>query len=143
MVTSKATARKVKKLGIIGCGLRADCYLYQLADEIGQSIQLSAIADTRLEAIKSCINLHAKGTEVKVFLSSGREMIDMCGHELDAVIISSPNAFHVESALPALEKGLSILLEKPVATSVEDCAKLWQAYVKADYPAVLIGFVLR
>ena len=84
------------------------------------------------------------GLELVLLILSGKIASALnIGYGLDAVIIGSPNAFHVDSAIPALDKGLTILLEKPVATSLEDCAKLWQAYIKADCPPLAVGFVLR
>ncbi|WP_287811137.1 Gfo/Idh/MocA family oxidoreductase [Pseudomonas sp.] len=41
--------------------------------------------------------------------------------EIDAVYIATPNFRHREFAVPALEAGIHVLLEKPMATSEEDC----------------------
>ena len=40
---------------------------------------------------------------------------------IDAVYIATPNFRHREFAVPALEAGIHVLLEKPMATSEEDC----------------------
>jgi predicted dehydrogenase len=45
----------------------------------------------------------------------------------DAVYIAMPNWAHLEYALPALERGLHVLLEKPMATSEADCRTLIDA----------------
>src|SRR5690606_5323808 len=68
---------------------------------------------------------------------------DAMGDQLDAIIIASPNACHREALVPALKHRLVVLLEKPVATTPEDCAAMWQAH--QDHPDVplMIGFVLR
>jgi predicted dehydrogenase len=49
--------------------------------------------------------------------------------------ISTPNYMHVPFALYALEKGKKVILEKPIATNLED-AKLLMAHPKADSIAV-------
>ncbi|WP_455924520.1 Gfo/Idh/MocA family protein [Pseudomonas putida] len=41
--------------------------------------------------------------------------------EIDAVYIATPNFRHREFAVPALEAGIHVLLEKPMATSEADC----------------------
>lgn len=41
--------------------------------------------------------------------------------EVDAVYIATPNFRHREFAVPALEAGIHVLLEKPMATSEDDC----------------------
>jgi predicted dehydrogenase len=40
--------------------------------------------------------------------------------DLDAVCIAAPSSMHAEIALAALDAGLHVLIEKPIATTVED-----------------------
>ncbi len=47
--------------------------------------------------------------------------------QLDAVIIVNPNVLHVDSAIECLEAGLTVLLEKPVATSYAESLRLVDA----------------
>lgn len=48
------------------------------------------------------------------------------GH-IDAVYIATPNFLHRQYAVPALECGVHVLLEKPMATSVKDCQAIIEA----------------
>ncbi|WP_423822951.1 Gfo/Idh/MocA family oxidoreductase [Salinisphaera sp. SPP-AMP-43] len=68
--------------------------------------------------------------------------------DIDAVYIATPNFMHREHAMPALEAGVHVLLEKPMATSVDDCqamigaaansrAKLMVAYRLHHEPGTL------
>ncbi|MBB3103369.1 Gfo/Idh/MocA family protein [Azomonas macrocytogenes] len=41
--------------------------------------------------------------------------------EIDAVYVATPNHLHRQFVVPALEAGIHVLLEKPMATSEEDC----------------------
>ncbi|GBQ27810.1 Gfo/Idh/MocA family oxidoreductase [Gluconacetobacter azotocaptans] len=50
--------------------------------------------------------------------------------EIDAVYLATPNALHRRYAVPVLEAGLHLLLEKPMATSVEDCEAILTAQRK-------------
>jgi UDP-N-acetylglucosamine 3-dehydrogenase len=43
---------------------------------------------------------------------------------LDGVVICSENSLHLTYALPALEAGLHVLCEKPLATTVKDAAEI-------------------
>src|SRR4051794_19022915 len=43
---------------------------------------------------------------------------------LDAVVIATPPNTHAEFAIAAAERGLHILLEKPMATSVRECDEI-------------------
>src|SRR5579872_3114247 len=47
--------------------------------------------------------------------------------ELDAVDICTPTAFHVPSAMLAIEHGLHVLCEKPLATDLETALELVRA----------------
>jgi len=51
---------------------------------------------------------------------------------LDAVVVSTPHDAHVEPTLAALERGLHVLLEKPLATSVADAHTIWRAAEQSD-----------
>ncbi len=80
--------------------------------------------------------------EYDELLSSGK---------IDAVYLATPNWDHVDLAVRTLEAGIHLLLEKPMATSVEDCeriiaaaersgAKLMIAYRMHHEPAMLKAF---
>ncbi|UCJ14869.1 Gfo/Idh/MocA family oxidoreductase [Pseudomonas sp. MM211] len=47
--------------------------------------------------------------------------------EIDAIYLATPNFRHREFAEPALEAGIHVLLEKPMATSEEDCKAITAA----------------
>lgn len=51
---------------------------------------------------------------------------------VDAVYIATPNFLHRQYAVPALEKGVHVLLEKPMATNVEDCLAIIEAQQHSD-----------
>lgn len=52
--------------------------------------------------------------------------IDTLG-SLDAVSIAVPTSSHAEVAIPLLERGVAVLLEKPIAGSLEDAASIIDA----------------
>ncbi|MGI2328393.1 Gfo/Idh/MocA family protein [Planococcus sp. YIM B11945] len=74
-------------------------------------------------------------------METGREFADRYGVEsvytdmsemfqsgkIDAVYIASPNAFHVEQSLLAMENGIHVLCEKPAVTSVEEMDRVIKA----------------
>jgi predicted dehydrogenase len=51
--------------------------------------------------------------------------------EVEAVIIATADAFHVDASIRALEAGKHVLCEKPMATSVEDAERLRDAVVES------------
>lgn len=56
----------------------------------------------------------------------------------DGIILATPNHLHVEQALRCLEAGVPMLLEKPIATLLEDGERLAKAIEASGVP-VLIG----
>lgn len=46
---------------------------------------------------------------------------------IDAVIVASETSKHVDLVIPALEAGKAVLLQKPMAISVEDCDRICSA----------------
>ena len=47
--------------------------------------------------------------------------------DIDAVIVASPDQFHAEHTVAALESGRHVLCEKPFALCIEDCKKMIDA----------------
>lgn len=56
----------------------------------------------------------------------------------DAVIVANPNDQHVTTALQCVAANVAVLLEKPVATSLDDARALRNASVARDVP-ILVG----
>ncbi len=70
------------------------------------------------------------------WFASHRELL--ASGEVDAVIIANPNTDHVASAIDALEAGVAVLLEKPVATSYPEGLALVDA-VERTSGRLLVG----
>lgn len=51
--------------------------------------------------------------------------------EIDAVYIATPNFLHMQYAIPALEAGIHVLLEKPMASSVAEAEQIIAAQKKS------------
>lgn len=56
----------------------------------------------------------------------------LAGDLFDAVYLALPNGMHRDFAVPALEAGCHLLLEKPMATSVAECEAIIGAAQRAD-----------
>ncbi len=57
-------------------------------------------------------------------------------------MIFSPNAFHREQIVAAFAAGLHVFSEKPLATTIEDCVAIHEAYARSGR-FFATGFVLR
>lgn len=61
---------------------------------------------------------------------------------LDAVTVAAPTRFHLELGLAALERGLSVLIEKPIAADLDEAHRLVDA-AKASGLVLAVGHVER
>ncbi|WP_327052638.1 Gfo/Idh/MocA family protein [Halomicrococcus gelatinilyticus] len=59
--------------------------------------------------------------------------------DVDAVIVTTPNKFHEEYAVAALDAGLDVLLEKPLAHTLESAERIAEASRNAD-GFCMVGF---
>jgi len=107
------------RIGVIGAGERMKGLL-NAADKVG-AYDLVAVADVYApfrDAVKQRSNGLAT-THVEY-----REVLDQ---DLDAVIIASPDHWHVAMAADALKAGKDVYLEKPVTHTIEEGAVLTRA----------------
>jgi predicted dehydrogenase len=58
------------------------------------------------------------------------------------VVIATPNATHARIAVHCLERGLAVLIEKPVADTLEDAQRICEASTRTALP-VLVGHQRR
>ncbi len=63
-------------------------------------------------------------------------------HKPDAVIVANPTALHMQVAIPAAEAGCSILMEKPVDSSLERVDEL-RAALHRGGGQMVVGFQFR
>lgn len=68
-----------------------------------------------------------------------RELLDA---DVDAVIVGVPNRFHEGIAIDALEAGVDVLIEKPLAHSVESAERIAEAAGDAE-GFCAVGFTMR
>lgn len=71
------------------------------------------------------------------FFSTAKEMLEWDG--IDAVIISTPPQYHHDLAVLALGASKHVLVEKPMAATVQECRSMQAAAVKANR-VLSVGF---
>lgn len=121
------------RLGIIGMGIIAS----EHTDAIGN------ISDFELIAISEINEERAKEYSKNLGVPYYTDYKEMCEKEkLDAVIINLPHFLHCESTVYCLEKGIHVLCEKPMATSVAECDRMIDASEKSG-AKLIIGHVQR
>jgi len=62
--------------------------------------------------------------------------------EIDAVVVTTPHYVHVQETLAAIQQGKHVLVEKPMATTVEDCDRMIAAAKSAGL-TLSVGYQQR
>lgn len=107
-------------LGIVGVGDISPRYFKQAAQST--RARFVATCARHLESAKA----RAIEYGIKSWFDDYNAMYDSV--DLDGVVIATPNSQHAAPAIAALERGIPVLCEKPMATSWADC----QAMVRAS-----------
>ncbi len=128
------------RVAVIGAGVRSVSYLTNVPPELRGSIRLVAVADPSEKRRRLLIDRYAEWGAPAEF-SDGSGLL--ANAEYDALIIGSYNNTHADFAMAAMDSGSCILVEKPVATSVDQCRRLWAKYRESANRRVFVGFVLR
>ncbi|MDR9487298.1 Gfo/Idh/MocA family oxidoreductase [Salibacter sp.] len=102
------------RFGIMGCGYIAQRHLKHIIDHPGATAV--GLYDTFNDAAQSLENEYQVPcyTSLDAFL----------GSDCDMVVICTPNGTHADLAIKAMKAGKHVLVEKPMATSVQDAQKM-------------------
>lgn len=131
----------MKKLtiGFIGLGNRGkDAYLPEFA-KFQNQVEIVAVADPD-EAKRKDVARQYGIPENRCF-TSGEELLKQ-PKMADALCIATMDQLHVAQAIPALEKGYDLLLEKPVSPSLAECRAI-QEVAHRTGRRVVVCHVLR
>ncbi len=108
------------RYGIIGTGMMGLEHIFNLNHLDGA--QVTAISDPEESSRQQ--GLTAAGDQVAVF-ADHRDLL--ASGTCDAVVIATPNMTHKAILLDVLGTDLSVLVEKPLCTTVEDCLEVMDA----------------
>ncbi|MHC1694389.1 MAG: Gfo/Idh/MocA family protein [Eubacteriales bacterium] len=129
------SGRKLK-VGIIGTGWIAESHI----DSYKRMSDVDVVAMADLIPGKAEAFAKKYGVEGVRFYPSHKAMLD--AEELDAVSVCTYNATHAECTIYALEKGVNVLLEKPMCVTLEEAVEIVKAEKKSD-KVLSIGFQPR
>lgn len=126
------TTGNTVRVGIVGLGGIARHHADQfaaLADE-GVPVRLAAGMDVDADAREA----FAEAYDVETVAD-----VDALYDAVEAVVVTTPNCFHEEYAVGALEAGLDVLVEKPLAHTVESAERVAAAARRAE-GFCMVGF---
>src|SRR6266581_6880329 len=129
------------KVAVVGAGSMGMNHLRVLRDFNEEQVQLAGVAETHEPTLKRAMGrFHVAG------YPDYRQMIEEVHPDLVAVVV--PTYLHFEVASYLLEQGINVLLEKPIANTIEEAftliqlarvhgAKLAVGHVERFNPAIM------
>ncbi len=106
----------MRKIALVGAGYIS--HVHAEALRAIPNVQLQAVVDVSEAAARDL----AKTWRIPKVFTSVTEAID--SRDIDCAHVLTPPQLHLRTALPFLEAGIPVLLEKPLAASGEECRRL-------------------
>lgn len=121
------------KIGVIGLGAIGQKHCEAMARV--ERAELVSVSDLNEEVLSKTANTY----HAKAFIDYKEILADPA---LDAVVVATPDEIHTEPCVFAAKAGKHILVEKPIATTIEDGNAIIEAAEKANIK-LMVGFSLR
>src|SRR5437868_3967437 len=133
--TTESGVSAAVRFGVIGAGWFAS---RRHMPEMCGSAKVTLIALCRRDAEARAKMATKFGVPAERAFSDWQRMLEAT--ELDAVLIATPPYLHYEQAKAALERGLHVLLEKPMTIR---SAEAWELAALAKERGLLLGVALN
>jgi len=118
------------KIGVIGLGAQGKLHLNKYAC-LPDHVEIVAVSDV----VSSVAEEMARKYNAKAWYTDYNKLLER--PDIDAVSICVPNYLHAEVAIASAEAGKHMLLEKPMAVSLEEADRIIKAAEKAEVKLML------
>src|SRR5688572_27448655 len=126
---------QVVRIGFIGCGRVTD-ELHLPALKQLRGAEIVGLADTDPDALRRA----SRHVHARHLVADYQDLLKM--DYIDAVAVCVPPQRHVEVALAALDAGKHLLIEKPLALTLDECDRLITR-ASSTNRTVMVGFNTR
>ena len=107
---------KVARFGLVGCGGIGNTHADALA--LLDEAELLAVCDVDIGRARETAAKHG----LKHAFSSAEEMLEAV--TVDAITVATDHKHHFAPAMAALKRGVGVIIEKPITTSLEEAHTL-------------------
>jgi predicted dehydrogenase len=121
------------RAGIIGLGVGQAHAKGYLSSPDAELVAICDSNETRLNEWAAKWNVHRRYTDYSQMLQGG---------ELDVVSICLPNALHASASIAALNAGINVICEKPMASNVSEAHEMIQA-AEANNKHLMVAYNYR
>jgi len=122
------------RIGVIGAGFWGANHARVISELEGAT--LSAVCDINIERAKSIAKRYGVPRVYQHYVDLLRS------DDIDAVTICTPSNTHAEICIEALSRGKDVLVEKPMAATLEESLRVIEA-AKSSGRRVMVGFIER
>jgi Predicted dehydrogenases and related proteins len=122
------------RVGLAGLGSMGRNHLRVLG--LAAGVKLVALADPDPDAL-------AAATAATGAQGFAGPLALIAEAELDALVIAAPTTTHLPLALAAIERGIAVLVEKPLAATPAEADRIVAAAAQAGAPPVQVGHIER
>ncbi len=128
----------MKKLSIafVGCGGIADHYLQVYRDL--EWVEMAVCMDVNLDRANHAVAQLGENSSARATTN----FADVLSDDVDVVVINSPNHLHREQAVAVLAANKHVLVQKPLAASLEDARAIAEAAAAAKLRGVISGLYM-
>ncbi len=124
---------------ICGFGDRGSTYA-SMQKLFPDKMKVVAVADLNPDKVKKAQELYDIPQEN--CFPSGEEMLAQ-PRLADVMVVSTMDRQHVDHAIPALERGYHVLMEKPISPEISQCRRMLEAAAQHPDQHVILCHVLR
>ena len=126
--------QKKMRIGIIGAGSIAHSAHFPVFSSF-EDVEVAAVMNRTYEKAEQACRQYGFGKAVKTF-------DEFLNQDLDAAVLLTPKTVRKEYLVPLLEAKLDVLIEKPLASTMEECEYLAEAS-KNSGRIVMVAFNRR
>jgi predicted dehydrogenase len=124
------------RVGVIGLGEVAQVIHLPVLQDLADRYEVAAVCDISPRLLARLGDRYS----VEHRYSDASEMV--ANEELDCALVLNSDEYHAECAIAALERGLHVLVEKPMCLSPREAAAIIRARDAAD-KVVMVGYMRR
>jgi predicted dehydrogenase len=122
-IPAKQISKAVPRLGFVGLGWIGRNRLQSIVD--AGVAEIAAVHDVQTDAVSEGLKLSPDA----VVFSAFEELLD---HDIDGVVIATPNRFHAEQSIAAFAQGIAVFCQKPLGRNSFETRRIVEAARNAD-----------
>lgn len=110
------------KVGLLGCGRISKKHVEAIAANT-DNLELTAVCDVFPEKMKAAVADYSQRTGILPGMHTDYLKM-LAQQDLDIIVIATESGYHAKHAMDSLQAGKHVLVEKPMALSMEDCNRM-------------------